>query len=131
MPTDAGTDPANVRVEIDTRLADGEIDDTSGDGNGILQRIEREWQREYDTTAFDGADHIQDFEAVLAALRIAEGRDRRGEEVQSGRTSTTYETAEVANLRKRLRRLDPGGAFGRSGSVVVDDDRHTSTTTDS
>lgn len=115
--------PVDVHVEIDTHLQDSEV-------SKILSRIEREWKREYESSDFDDTQHIQDFEAVLAALRIAEGRDRRAEEVQSGRTSQTYEASEIANLRKRLRRIDPGGKFGHAGSVVVDDGRYTTTTSD-
>lgn len=128
MPTNAGTDAAEVRVEIDTTLSDSEIDDESGDENGILQRVERDWKREYSTSDFDDSQHIQDFEAVLAALYIAEGRDRRGESVQSGRTRTTYETVTVENLRRRVRRLEPGDVFGRAGGIVRDSARHTNVT---
>lgn len=112
---------SDVRVEIDTHLEDSDV-------TAVLQRIEREWQREYDSDRFADSQHVQDFEAVLTALRIAEGRDRRGEEVQSGRTRTTYEASEIENLRKRVRRADPGDAFGHSGGVVRDTDRHVSTT---
>jgi len=116
----------DVREVINTHLADSDI-------TSELQWAEREIDRAYDETdvTFDDTQHRQDFEAVLAALRIAEGKDRRGESVQSGRTSTTYETSEIANLRKRVRRLDPGDEFGHSGRVVRDSGRHVSTTTDS
>jgi len=118
MP-EADTDA--VRVEIDTYLKDLEI-------SHVLDRVEREWQREYDSSVFEDTAHIQDFEATLAALRIAEGRDRRASDAQSGRTRQTYETAEIDNLRKRLRRLDPGDKFGHDGSVVRDTDRHVTNT---
>lgn len=114
----------DVREVIDTHLDDPDLVD-------ILDRVERAWQREYETSDFDGTNHIEDFEATLAALRIAEGRDRRAESAQTGRTETTYETSVVAALRKRVRRLDPGRVFGRSGRVIRDDDRHVTSTSDS
>jgi len=123
MATSAGTSPTEVRVEIDTHLDNEDVDD-------LLDRVEREIDREYDGTSitFEDSQHRMDFEAALTALRIAEGRDRRAEQVQSGRSSTTYETVEIDNVRKRVRRLDPGEEFGRSGRIVRDDDRHISTT---
>jgi len=120
MPTDVGTDPDNVRVEIDTVLDAPEI-------TKVLDRVERDVNREYTTPGFDDDQHRQDFEAALAALRIAEGRDRRAESVSSGRSETEYETDAVDGLRKRVRRLDPGDAFGRAANIVRDD-RHTTTT---
>lgn len=130
MPEASASD---VRVEIDTHLDDSDIEGADGDG-GLLARIAREIDRAYDDdleVVFADVQHRQDFEAVLTALRIAEGKDRRGESVQSGRTSTTYEASEIENLRKRVRRADPGDEFGHAGSVVRDTDRHVSTTTDS
>lgn len=122
----------DVRLEIDTVLEDSTIEGADGDADddGLLGRIEREWRREYDEDRFDGTAHIRDFEAVLTALRIAEGLDRRADTAQSGRTSTTYETSEIENLRKRLRRLDPGDEFGHSGQIVRRDSRHTTSTGD-
>lgn len=122
MATSAGTSPTEVRVETDTILNDTEI-------NAILDRLERDIDRKYDgssSVTFDDTQHRQDFEATLAALRIAEGRDRRAESVQSGRSSTEYETSEIDNLRQRVRRLDPGDAFGRPSTVIRDTDRHIS-----
>jgi hypothetical protein len=123
MATSAGTEPSDVEVEIDTVLDDSKI-------SSLLDRVEREIDRQYDEAdiKFDDTQHRVDFEAALTALRIAEGWDRRAESEQSGGTSTTYETAEIDNLRKRVRRLDPGEEFGRSGRVVRDDGRHISTT---
>lgn len=120
---------ADVRAEIDTYLDDSDIEGPDGNG-GLLARVAREIDRAYDGTdiTFEDTQHRQDFEAVLTALRIAEGRDRRGESVSSGRSSTDYETDEIDNLRKRVRRDDPGEEFGRSGRVVRDDGRHISTT---
>lgn len=121
MTTTAGTTTTDVRREIDTRLDDPAVTE-------VLDRVEREIDRAYpNAPGFSSSDHRQDFEAALAALRIAEGRDRRAEEAQSGRSSTTYETAEIAQLRKRVRRGDPGNQFGHAGSIRRDDDRHIST----
>jgi hypothetical protein len=109
--------PTDVRVEIDTRLDDPDVSD-------ILDRVEREWQREYEAGDFDDTQHIQDFEAVLAALRIAEGRDRRASEESRESASITYEADEVESLRERVRRVDPGDVFGHTSTVVRDADRH-------
>jgi hypothetical protein len=122
MVTTAGTTPTDVRVEIDTILDDPEIGD-------LLDRVEREVDRTYSgSSPFSSTQHRVDFEAALAALRIAEGRDRRGEETQSGRSSVTYEASEVAGLRKRVRRRDPGSEFGRAGMVARDSARHVTQT---
>jgi hypothetical protein len=124
MPTDAGTEPSNVRLELDTNLSDTEI-------SNLLDRVARDIDREYDEDSdvtFDDDQHRVDFEASLTALRIAEGRDRRAETSQSGRTSVTYETRTVDALRKHVRNLDPGEEFGYSGAVVRDTSRHVSTT---
>jgi hypothetical protein len=111
----------DVREEVDTVLEDAEI-------SALLDRVEREWQREYDATEFIDTTHIADFEALLTALRIAEGRDRRAESEQSGRTSTTYEISAVDALRKRVRRADPGTEFGHPGGLVRDTDRYVNAT---
>lgn len=111
---------SDVREVIDTHLEDPDLTD-------LIARVERAWQREYDTSDFSDAQQIADFEAALTALRVAEGRDRRAESEQSGRTSTTYETSAVDALRTQVRRLDPGGAFGRASTLVRDADRHTTT----
>lgn len=118
MPEASATD---VRVELDTTLDNSEI-------TNIIAVVEREWQRVYDASDFDDTQHIQDFEAVLTALRIAEGRDRRAESEQTGRTRTDYEVVEVESLEKRVRRLDPGTEFGRSAGLTVDSDRYTTAT---
>jgi hypothetical protein len=122
MATNAGTTPADVHVEIDTHLDDPDI-------STLLDRVEREIDREYGPNpGFSSTQHRQDFEAALGALRIAEGRDRRAEEASSGGSSTSYEADEIAQLRKRVRRGDPGNAFGYAGSIRRDDNRHTTTT---
>jgi len=132
MPTNAGTSPEDVRVEIDTTLSDGEIFDTSND-EGVLNRVKREINRAYEsgTGPFQDSQHRQDFEAALAALRIAEGRDRRASDSSSRSTSVSYEADEIAQLRKRVRRDDPGNVFGHAGNVRRDDGRYISSTTDS
>lgn len=128
MATSAGTTADNVRNETNTQLTDVEIEGDASN-EGVLDLVEREIDRAYPSSpGFSNTQHRVDFEAALAALRIAEGLDRRGLSVGSGRTSTEYETQEVANLRKRVRRRDPGSEFGHSGHVVVDDGRHTTTT---
>jgi len=121
MPTDAGTDTDAVRAEIDTTLDDPDIET-------ILGRVEREIDRAYDEPGFQDTQHRQDFEAVLAALRLAEGQDRRAESVQSGRSRRTYEVSEINELRKRVRRDDPGDEFGHSGTIRQDSGRHVTST---
>lgn len=132
MATSAGTTASDIRVEIDTYLDDSDLQGASDDetDTGILGRVERDIDREYDATdvTFTDDQHRRDFEATLAALRIAEGKDRRAESVQSGRTQTTYETSEIDSLRKRVRRLDPGSEFGHASRVVRDDSRTVSST---
>jgi len=127
MPTGAGTSATDVRVEIDTDLADLDIAD-------VLNRVERDINRAYSsgTGDFDDSQHRIDFEAALAALRIVEGNapdaeSRTAEEVSSGRTSVTYESSVVQTLRQRVRRRDPGDAFGTSATIRRDTDRHIST----
>jgi hypothetical protein len=117
-----GATPIDVRIEIDTDLDDPQI-------AALLRRIKREWQREYRATVFEDDQHVADFEAALTALRIAEGRDRRAETVQSGRTSTTYEASEIKALQKRVRRLDPGDTFGHSATLRRDMDRYVTSAT--
>lgn len=123
MATTAGTTPADVHVEIDTQLEDSDIND-------MLDLVERDIDREYGSNpGFDDDQHRKDFEAALAALRIAEGnapdaQDRTAEKVSTGRTSRTYEASTVATLRQRVRRRDPGSAFGHGALVRRDTDRH-------
>ena len=122
MATSAGTEPADVKVETDTVLKNTKI-------SSLLERIEREIDRAYDddpSVTFDDTQHRVDFEATLTALRIAEGLDRRAESVTSGRSSRTFDTAEIDNLRQRVRSLDPGDEFGQPSSVIWDSDRHIS-----
>ncbi|WP_137288631.1 hypothetical protein [Natronorubrum halophilum] len=130
MATSAGTSADDVRVEINTILDDADIEgeQENPDSTGLLGRVERDIDRKYDDTdiTFEDEQHRQDFEATLAALRIAEGLDRRAESVQSGRSSRTYETAEIDNIRQRVRSLDPGDEFGKPSSVIWDSDRHIS-----
>ena len=124
MPTDAGTDADAVRVEIDTSLDDSDI-------SNVLERVEREITRKYgNSPGFEGDKHQQDFEAALAALRIAEGRDRRASNSSARSTRVSYEVDEAAQLRKRVRRDDPGNAFGHAGTIRRDDGRHVTTSGD-
>ena len=119
--------PTDVHAELDTNLSDSDI-------ITVLERVERDIDREYGATpGFSGPQHRTDFEAALAALRIAvanapDGQDRTAEEVSTGASSVRYETDIVAALRKRVRRRDPGNAFGSSPMIRRDTDRHISTT---
>lgn len=119
MATTAGTSPTEVRVVIDTGLDDPEIND-------ILDRVERDIDREYDSdpdVTFADSQHRQDFESALAALRIATGKDRRASQVSGVENSLTYEASEVRRIRAAVRRNDPGEAF-TSGGTIRDSDRH-------
>lgn len=135
MPsTSAGTDASNVKNEIDTGLSDSDIEGTASD-EGVLDLVERDIDREYGSNpGFDDDQHRQDFEAALAALRIATGnapdaQDRTAEKITTGRTSRTYEESFVDTLRQRVRRRDPGSAFGHGSAVIRRDSRHTTDTT--
>lgn len=107
--------PSDVREVIDTSLADLDISD-------IIDRAARDIDREYSSGAFDNTQHRRDFEAVLTALRIATGRDRRARTASSESSSVTFGAIEIDALRSRLARRDPGEAFGRS-VVATDSDR--------
>ena len=107
----------DVHAEIDTVLENADIQD-------VLDRVERDWKREYDSSDFEDTTHIVDFEATLTALRIAEGLDRRAEQVSAGGVDTRFETSEIENLRARARRADPGQVFGRSQTLTRDTDRY-------
>ena len=106
----------DVRVEIDTRLSDSDID-------GILARVERDWQREYESSAFEDTQHIADFEATLTAHRIATSRDRTTSDESLGNRSKTYDTSFVSQIEERIRALDPGDAFAR-GTFIRDSNRY-------
>lgn len=128
MATSEGTSPTEVKKEIDTDLSNDDIND-------VLDLVERDIDREYGTgtSQFDDSQHRQDLEAGLAALRIVEGnapdaQDRTASEVGAGRTTVTYEASVVEALRQRVRRRDPGSAFGRSSSVAQDSARYTTRT---
>lgn len=123
MATNVGTSPTEVKVEIDTELSDSDISD-------ILDRVEREINRAYSsgTSDFEDSQHRKDFEAVLAALRIAEGRGRRAISDDIGDSSIEYETEEIAQLQKRVRRDDPGNQFGTDGTITRDSDRYSTST---
>jgi hypothetical protein len=129
MATTVGTTPTDVHFEIDTNLSNSDISD-------VLSRVERDIDRAYSsgTGDFDGTQHRIDFEAALAALRIAEGNapdaeSRTAAEVSSGRTSVTYDASTVDALRQRVRRRDPGSEFGTPASVRRDTDRYVTSAT--
>lgn len=104
-----------VRVELDTDLDDADIED-------VLARASRDVDREYSADDFADTAHRRDFEAVLAAFRIASGRDRRLQKQSLGDASQTFEASEVAYLRSQVRKLDPGTEFS-TGGVTRDTDR--------
>lgn len=107
MPT---ASPADVRVEIETRLDDTEI-------TAVLERVERDLERELDTPPTDGSDDRKDLEAVLAAHHIATSLDRAESKASSGRTSVTYEQSVVDELKARAKRLGATDALlGIGGS---------------
>jgi hypothetical protein len=129
MATSVGTTPTDVHFEIDTDLSDSDISD-------VLARVERDVDRAYSsgTSDFDDSQHRINFEAALAALRIAEGNapdaaSRTAAEVSSGRTRVTYEASTVEALRQRVRRRDPGSEFGTPASVRRNTDRHVTSAT--
>lgn len=114
----------DVAEELDTTLDGNDVKD-------VINRVSRDIDREYDDPGFVDAQHRADFEAALAALRIAEGnapdaQSRTADEVTTGRTTRSYEASTVKSLRKRVRRRDPGDAFGH-GLLIRDNDRHIST----
>ena len=116
-------EPSDVRFELDTQLDDAEL-------TGLIERVAREIDREYEdspSVTFEDAQHRSDFEAVLTALRIAGGRDRRSESVATGRSQVTYETSEIDTLRQRVRRTDPGDQFGYSSNIIRDTGRSIAT----
>ena len=112
-------EPSDVRLELDTQLDDPEITSLIG---RVARGIDREYGDDPDVT-FEDAQHRSDFEAVLTALRIASGRDRRSESVATGRSQVTYEASEIDNLRQRVRRVDPGEQFGYSSHIIRDSGR--------
>ena len=115
----------DVRLEIDTRLSDEDIegDPADADDDGLLGRVARDWQREYASSDFEDSQHIADFEATLTALRIATGRDPTASSESLGNWSKEYDADRVQELRVRVRRLDPGEAFGNA-PLIRDSDRY-------
>lgn len=110
--------PADVRTVIDTDV------DTDAIGE-VLAAVERDVTRAYAGTdvTFVDDQHRADFEAVLTALRIVTGRDREVTDEWRGEIRVKWGASEVARLRARVTRLDPGGAFSASGGVVRDRSR--------
>lgn len=90
--------PSDVRVEIDTYLEDPML-------LSILDRVERDIERELSDPPADGTGDRQDLEAVLAALFLATSHDRAESETATGRTSATYEQSLIDELRARAKRL--------------------------
>lgn len=118
MPTATASD---VFLEIDTDLADAEIEGDENDpsDDGMLGPVSRDVDRMSSPPA-DGTDDRKDLEAVLCALRIAtgnapDGQDRTAQSVSSGRTQKQYDASTVEKLKQRARFLgaeeqliDPG-----------------------
>lgn len=110
---------SDVRLEINTGLDDATIEQH-------IARVRRDIEREYDTSdpdLFDDDAHQRDFEATLAAYRIATGPDRRVDSEDVASVSVEYEGDELAALKSRVARLDPGTAFHPTGTVTRDTDR--------
>lgn len=114
MP-DAG--PEDVQIEIETYLDDTKIEK-------IISRVSRDIDRDDGIGGLDQQDR-QDLEAVLAAHHIATTNDRAESDVQTGRTSVTYEESLVDELKARARRLGATdellgiGATNRTASIGV------------
>ena len=115
MPTAA---PDDVRIEIETTLDDTMIEK-------IIARVSRDIDRDDGIGGLDEQDR-QDLEAVLAAHHIATTTSDRAEsDVQTGRTSVTYEESLVDELKARARRLGATdellgiGATNRTASIGV------------
>lgn len=106
----------DVREVINTDLDDIEISD-------ILERAARAVSLTYEDGDFVDLQHRSDFEATLAAIWIAGGKDRRAQSVSSESASVTYEASVINQLRAQLARLDPGDEFGTS-RVNRDSDRY-------
>lgn len=124
MPTAIPTD---VRAEIDTSLPDSDIAQ-------VLQLVERDIDRAYGANpGFVDTQHRSDFEAALTALRIAEANspsaeDRAASEVQTGRSTVSYESSVIDTLRQRVRQRDPGNSFSTNAGVVRDGARYVTST---
>lgn len=108
--------PNDVRVEIKTSLSDGDIEE-------VLDRVARDIDREYDSSDFDDDQHRIDFEAVIAAIRIAKGRDRRKSNESIGSRNVTWVGSGIGAALARRNRLDPGTAFSIASGVRRDTDR--------
>jgi len=100
---------SDVRIEIDTFLPDPEIDK-------IIQRTNRDIEREMPDPPDPGTNDRRDLEAVLSALHIVTSRDRAESSATTGRTTANYETSMVSDLTSRARRLGaPESLLGTTG----------------
>lgn len=130
MPTTPSlAQPDDVRLELDTDLDDDDL-------TKIIARVTRAIERAYvDEEADDDGeppfpdiddvfhddDHRIEFEAVVAAHRIATGRDRQAR-VEAGDTfRVEYEANAAAALAARVADLDPGEAFRPTGQTIHHD----------
>jgi len=108
---------SDVKIEIETDLGDSKI-------QKIIDRVARDIDRDDGVPELDSGTR-QDLEAVLAALFIATSHDRAESDVQSGRTSISYEESLIDELKARARRLGATdellgiGATKQRASIVV------------
>ena len=116
MPT---ATPDDVEGVIDTALESGEIQNYLEDAEFEARQAIEEYADELTTI------ERRQLEKYLAALRIAETKDRRVSEDTVGDSSMTYEASTVKTLRSRVHARDPSNslAFTTDGGG-----RHISTT---
>ncbi|WP_226040848.1 hypothetical protein [Natrinema sp. DC36] len=113
--------PTDVRLEIDTKLADEKI-------QKVIDRKARDINRD-DGVAGLGDQVRTDLEAVLAALHIATKLDRATTNEEVGSARKSYEESMVDELRADARRLGATdellgiGATDKTASITVPDTR--------
>ncbi|WP_331232691.1 hypothetical protein [Natronorarus salvus] len=118
------TDPAAEPEDVESEYPFATVEEpTIGKA---LERTARDIYRVYDPEDFEDDTHRSDFEAALTALRLLQTHERPEESVDSGRSSIDYLNNPIADLRARIRRLDPGDEFG--SSVIRNTDRHVRST---
>lgn len=110
-------DPSDVRVEIKTSLTNDEIE-------AVLDRVGRDVDRAYTTDDFEDDQHRIDLEAVIAAIRIAKGRDRRKSSESIGSRNVEWVGTGIGAAIARRDRLDPGDEFSSTSRVIRDTDRN-------